>query len=120
MGRISFRRFYTETVEHFFRMAIRNDSVKGDTPLDWFLFTKSWLGTQEESDREFLEFIFRKDFRTPMEGIYCYLHEKDDLNRLWLHDYQIEEAKKRLTELERAFAIAGELITEETTGFERY
>lgn len=43
MPRIRLRWFYTNVVEHFFRMGVRYDEVKGVVDKQWLDFTKNWI-----------------------------------------------------------------------------
>ena len=62
MGHIYFRLYYTELVEHYFRMAVCFENVGGDAPASWHRFTRDWITKQSESDQHFIRFIFGKEF----------------------------------------------------------
>ena len=121
MGRIAFKRFYTELVEHYLRMGVRYERVQGDTTKEWFRFTKSWLDSQTEEDKDFLTFIFGRDYHNPVEGMYCYRRTEEERAQRaeqWRTKpvyckTLMSEYKHKLYELERRFAIDSELISEE-------
>lgn len=104
MGRIYFRTFYTELVEHYLRMVIRYTTVSKGSSQHWFDFAKKWFNDLPDKDREFLEFIFSKDFYNTTEGLYCY-------KRGW----SMETKRAHLAELERNFALKSEIISDYTT-----
>lgn len=43
MGRIKTRFFYTDLVEHYFRMAVRYETVSKASSQHWFDTTKNWI-----------------------------------------------------------------------------
>ena len=111
MGRIRFKTYYCELVEHYFRMAVRNKTVYDDTPLDWFIFTKEWIGMQSEEDREFITFIFGRGFYKTFDGMYCFGHEKSPSWLKGVNSYNLMNVMRdRLCKLERDYAIAAKLV----------
>lgn len=102
MGRIRFKHYYTEVVEHFFRMSVRYKKVSESTPQDWFIFTNTWIDMQSDEDKKFIRFVFDYRFRTTLEGLACFESELD----LYLK-------RERLALLEKQYAIDAGLISEE-------
>ena len=100
MGRIKMRWFYTNLVEHYFRMGVRYDEVKGIVAKQWLDFTKDWIDKLYEDDREFIEFVFSYQFRTTEDGLAKYpSSETTEMKRL------------RLAKLGKRFAVDAELIS---------
>ena len=103
MGRINFKHFYTDFVEHCFRSTIRKWNGCGANE-DWINFTTAWIEMQSEEDKEFILSVFNGKYYATSEGLACYHPEEDYLLK-----------RRRLHNLERAYAIAGGLIDESTT-----
>lgn len=72
MGRIRLRNYYTELVEHYFRMAVRYNNVAKDTSQKWYDFTVFWIEGLSDEDKKFIQFVFGKQFFATSEGLYCY------------------------------------------------
>lgn len=96
MGQIKFKRYYTELVEHYFRTAVRYKKLdcKGRTPTQWFVFTKSWIDKQSEEDKDFITFVFGKDFFKTVDGLNNFNSDEDMYMK-----------RCRLASLETQFAI---------------
>lgn len=105
MGRIEMKQYYTELVEHFFRMAVRYDKIRGTSEKQtWFDFTQMWIDLQSSKDKEFIRFVFNRCYRTTSEGLYAFpSNDSFDLKR------------KRLAAIEREYAMAGDLVCFEDT-----
>lgn len=106
MGCIRLKQYFTELVEHYFRMAVRYDKIRGAPVVQtWFDFTRMWIDLQSEKDKEFIRFVFDYRYRTASEGLYAFpSNDSFDLKR------------KRLAAIEREYAIAGDLVCFEDTG----
>lgn len=96
---MQFREYYTELVEHFFRMAVRHSRIKGKNPSNWFEFTQAWIDLQSEEDRKFIRFVFDYHFFHTNDGLYNYKSNAD-----------MTEKRQRLAVLEKRFAEDGGLI----------
>lgn len=104
MGRIKLRWFYTELVEHYLRMVVRYKTVSKASSQHWFNITNDWINQLSDEDKQFIRFVFDKQFFNTSEGLYCY-QCKDDMY-----------AKRiRLAELEKKFAIKCGIIDEQET-----
>jgi hypothetical protein len=101
MGQIKLKWYYTNLVEHFFRLAVRYSKVSGLTPKKWFDFTKDWINKLSDEDREFIYFVFDYKFYNTAEGLYCY--ESDEC---------MYSKRERLALIEKRFAIDGGLYAE--------
>lgn len=104
MGRIKTRYFYTDLVEHYFRMAVRYETVSKASSQHWFDITKNWIDKLSAEDNHFIRFIFDKQFFSTAEGLYCYQSSDDMYIK-----------RIRLAELEKKFALECGLISEENT-----
>ncbi|MBE5884399.1 MAG: hypothetical protein E7291_08310 [Lachnospiraceae bacterium] len=96
--------FYTEVVEHFFRMAVRHENVSVDTPAARFRFTKRWINNLTEDKRVFIEFVFGDGNLSTMDALYAYR------GNTLMPMYQ---KRVLLSELERQYAIDSKLISSE-------
>ncbi len=105
MGRIKLRWFYTDLVEHYFRMAVRYKTVSKASSQHWFDITTDWINELSDEDKQFIRFVFDKQFFSTAEGLYCY-QCKDDMFL----------KRVRLAELEKDFALKCGLIGEDSTG----
>lgn len=105
MGRIKFRWFYTDVVEHYFRMAVRYETVSKSSSQHWFDITKDWIEKLSDEDKCFIRFVFDKQFYSTSEGLYCY----QCADNMYVK-------RIRLAELEKKFAIKCGLIDEQETG----
>lgn len=106
MGQIRLKQYYTELVEHFFRMAVRYNKIRGTPEVRaWFDFTHMWIDLQSKEDKEFIRFVFGYRYRTTSEGLYAFQSN---------NSFKIK--RKRLAALEREYAIAGDLVCFENTG----
>ena len=105
MGRIKTRFFYTDLVEHYFRILARYETVSKASSQLWFDITKDWIANLSDKDKEFIRFVFDKQFFSTAEGLYCY-QCKDDMFL----------KRVRLAELEKDFALKCGLIGEDSTG----
>ena len=105
MGRIKLRWFYTDLIEHYFRMAVRYKTVSKASSQLWFDITKDWIANLSDKDKEFIRFVFDKQFFSTAEGLYCY-QCKDDMFL----------KRVRLAELEKDFALKSGLIDNYNTG----
>lgn len=105
MGQIKFRWFYTDLVEHYFRMAVRYKTVSKASSQHWFDLTTDWINKLSDEDKQFIRFVFDKQFYSTSEGLYCY-QSKDDMY----------VKRIRLAELEKDFALKCGLIDEYNTG----
>lgn len=94
-----YREYYTELVEHFFRMAVRHTEVKEKNYHDWFKFTQMWIDLQSEEDKRFILFVFDYQFRNTNDGLYGYKCSE-----------AMPEKRSRLAALEKQFAIDSGLI----------
>lgn len=103
MSRIRLRQYYTELVEHYFRMAVRYNNVTRDTPQNWYDFTVFWIEGLSDNDKKFIQFVFGKQFFATDEGLYCF--QSDEI---------MYTKRTRLALLEKEFAIASGLIMEDT------
>lgn len=72
MARIRFRRFYTDIVEHYLRMAVRHDFVTGSVPQKWHKFTTEWIDKLSDEDKDFIRFVFNKSNFNSFEGVSRY------------------------------------------------
>lgn len=72
MGRIKLRWFYTDLVEHYFRMAVRYKTVSKASSQHWFDLTTDWINELSDEDKQFIRFVFDKQFYSTSEGLYCY------------------------------------------------
>ena len=104
MAQIRFIWYYTQLVEHYFRMTVRYEKVNKGPPQDWFHFAKAWIERQSKDDKELIYFVFGKQFFNTIEGPYCYKR-----------DTPMFKKRERLAVLERQFAIDGGLIGEENS-----
>lgn len=104
MGQIKFRWFYTDLVEHYFRMAVRYKTVSKASSQHWFDITVDWINELSDEDKQFIRFVFDKQFYSTSEGLYCY-QSKDDMY----------VKRIRLAELEKDFALKCGLIAEYNT-----
>ena len=104
MGLIETRWFYTELVEHYLRMAVRYETVSKSSQY-WFDITKDWIANLSDKDKEFIRFVFDKQFLSTAEGLRCY--QCNDGMRV---------KRIRLTELEKDFASECGLIVKDDTG----
>ena len=105
MGQIKTRWFYTELVEHYLRMAVRYEVVSKASSQRLFDITKDWIANLSDKDKEFIRFVFDKQFYSTSEGLYCY-QCKDDMFL----------KRVRLAELEKDLALKCELIGKDSTG----
>jgi len=103
MGRIRFKQYYTEVVEHFLRLSVRYTKVSRNTPLDWFTFTNTWIEMQSEEDKEFIRFVFDRRYFSTLEGLACFES-----------DTELSFKRERLALLEKQYAIDAGLISGET------
>ena len=95
------KRYYTDFVEHCFRMAVRYDKLKdqnNENGKKWFKFTKAWIELQPEADRDLIKFVFSKQFHTTEEGVANY-----DKNM------SMTDKWKRLNTINNRFAYDGQL-----------
>lgn len=104
MGRIKLRWFYTELCEHYLRMAVRYETVSKASSQHWFKITRDWIAGLSEKDKQFIRFVFDRQFYSTAEGLYCYRGDSD------MHTKRV-----RLMELEKAFALKTGLISEDQT-----
>ncbi len=102
MGQIKVRWFYTDLVEHYFRMAVRYKTVSKASSQHWFDITNDWIGNLSEKDKQFIQFVFDKQFYSTSEGLYCY----QGTDNMYLK-------RMRLAELEKDFALNCGLIDEQ-------
>ena len=102
MGMIRFKYFWTDLVETWLRAVVRD--WLGFLPNEWYSFTKYWIDTLPEEDREFIQFVFSEEYYYSSDGVACYQSgEKTHFaKREWLHT------------LEKKFAIDAGLITDQT------
>ena len=105
MRRIKTRWFYTELVEHYLRMSVRFETVSRASSQHWFDITKGWINRLSDEDKQFIRFVFDKQFFSTAEGLYCY-QCKDNMFL----------KRVRLAELEKDFALKCGLIGEDSTG----
>lgn len=105
MGRIKSRWFYTDLVEHYFRMVVRYKTVSKTSSQHWFDITTDWINELSDEDKQFIRFVFDKQFYSTSEGLYCY-QSKDDMY----------VKRIRLAELEKDFALKSGLIDDCNTG----
>ena len=92
---------FVELVEHYFRMAVRYPIVSEEVALYWFDFTTFWIEGLSKEDKDFIRFVFKRQFINTSDGLY---HFKCD--------YGLSAKRERLWELEKRFAIDAELISE--------
>ncbi len=104
MEHIKIRWFYTELVEHYLRMAVRYNVVSKASSQEWFDTTKEWIDSLSDNDREFIRFVFDKQFFSTAEGLYCYQRNEN-----------MYVKRSRLAELEKAFALKSGLIGTDST-----
>ncbi len=104
MEHIKIRWFYTELVEHYLRMAVRYNVVSKASSQEWFDTTKEWIDSLSDNDREFIRFVFDKQFFSTTEGLYCYQRNEN-----------MYVKRERLAELEKAFALKSGLIGTDRT-----
>lgn len=95
------KRFYTNLVEHFFRMGVRYESVQGDAPRQWHKFITKWIDKLYEDDRNLIEFVFSYMFQNTDSGLANYPSSEN-----------FDEKRNRLRQLETKFAIESGLIAE--------
>ena len=95
------RHFYTELVEHYFRMAVRYKDVQGDEVKKWHKFTTNWIDKLYENDRNLIEFVFSYTFPNTNMGLTDFPSSES-----------FEEKRNRLYELETKFAVGAGLISE--------
>lgn len=111
MGRIWYKRYYTDFVEHCFRMTVRYNRVEGENAKKWYNFTKQWLATLPDEDSDLIRFVFKKEFYSPIDGMYCYLRKDmtidsfNDRDRQ-MYKFDLERMRMKLSEIEREFAIS--------------
>lgn len=105
MGQIKTRWFYTELVEHYLRMAVRYKTVSKASTQHWFDITTDWINELSDEDKQFIRFVFDKQFYSTSEGLYCYQGMSD-----------MYAKRIRLAELEKDFALISGLIGEDNTG----
>ena len=102
MGQIYFKQFYTPIVEHCLHVVVSGRNANSLTQ-DWIDFTTNWLQNLSEKDKDFVTFVFGKDYFNSYEGLSCYHPEEDYHGK-----------HHRLFELELDFAIRGGLVDEES------
>ncbi|MEG0751919.1 MAG: hypothetical protein RR998_02295 [Oscillospiraceae bacterium] len=103
MGSIKLKWYYTELVEHYFRMAVRYTKVSRQTPKDWFVFTRSWIGMQSAEDKKFILSVFAYQFRHTVDGLNAFACEEP---------VPLQAKRERLALLEKQFAIDAGLFDE--------
>lgn len=108
MGQIYFRQFYTPLVEHCLRVVIAEKKPFG-LRQDWIDFATKWVENLSDSDRNFVTFVFSKEYFNSYEGLSCYEPYESYLLK-----------HRRLFELERDFAVKGGLISEEEAVLKDY
>lgn len=102
-GRIYFVQYYTRFVEYCFREYVQYPDRKRRLPETWEDFTGKWLEKLNESDRDFITYVFNPAFRYSSEGCANYQAESPS-------DYQ--RNRDRLFRMERDFAIESGLCEE--------
>lgn len=107
MGRIRFRRFYTDIVEHYLRMAVRHRFVNGSVPQEWHKFTTEWIERLSEEDKDFIRFVFDRSNFNSFEGVARY--HRIDINPVCNGTY--EARLDNLMKLEKQFAIEAGFYT---------
>lgn len=112
MPAILFKSFYTELVEHYFRMAVRFVSVTKSQK--WFEFTKAWLEKQSPDDKELLYFVFNRRFNRTMDGVNAYSDRRNSTMKRTLEYSNPYLVFSRLRDLEKEFAIEADLIGEQS------
>lgn len=90
---------YTDVVEHFFRMAVRHETVYLGTSFDWFGFTKDWISKLPGEQREIIEYVFSDMYLRTMDGLYA-----------CKRNVPMYEKRAILAEIERQFALDSGLI----------
>lgn len=100
MPQIKFKYYWTDLVEAWLRAVVRD--WFGFLPNEWYSFTKYWIDTLPDEDREFIKFVFGEEFYYSSDGTACYPSETKShfAKREWLHN------------LEKKFAIDAGLIME--------
>ena len=104
MAHVVFRKtYYTEFVEHCFRIAIRFDDSKemGASAQHWITVTREWFSIIPDEDQTLISYLCGKEFRTCLDGLYSFEDE---------HAYNRNLC--RLRALERDFAIYAGLYDE--------
>lgn len=100
MGRIYFRRYYTQFVEHCFHIVVRKRN-NSDLSANWKTITTHWLDNNlSQEDKEFIFNVFDEKYYNVTEGLVCCYPEED---------YEVK--RRRLFYLERQFAIDNGIIT---------
>lgn len=103
MGRVRFKRFYTDLVEHFLRMTVRHKNVVGTVPKQWHDFTNKWIESLSDEDKNFILFVFDRRFFNSYEGVSCSdIHSSYDVKL------------NKLANLEKDFAIKASLFSDDT------
>jgi len=101
MPRIRFRWFYTELVQHYFRMGVRHDEVQGIVAKRWLYFIKNWIDKLCEDDKKFIEFVFSCQFKQTEDGL-----------AMFPGSDTLETRQLRLAKLEKRFAVDAGLISQ--------
>lgn len=104
MSGIRLKWYFTELVEHYFRMAVRYTKVSNQTPKDWFVFTRYWIDMQSPEDKEFIRFVFAYRFRTTIDGLNAFVCKEP---------VPLQDKRERLAKLEKQFALDAGLYDEE-------
>jgi len=107
MGRIRFRRFYTDIVEHYLRMAVRHRFVNGTVPQEWHKFTTEWIERLSDEDKEFIRFVFDKSNFNSFEGVSRY-HRGIEAEGNANYELKLD----KLMKLEKQFAIEAGFYTQ--------
>ncbi len=100
MAKNNFRDYYTDLVEHYFRMAVRYEAISDRSKKHQiFLFTKRWLARLPEEEQQFVNTVFGNELFNTIEGIKNY-HSA----------LSLIEKRTLLAEIERKYAIDMKLI----------
>lgn len=87
---------YLDTVEQYFRLAIREDDSTTPPGLCvWRDMARAWIAAQKSSTRHFLNIVFDTRYATTSDGLYSYRDSKGA---------NMGQKSKRLIQIEKHFA----------------
>lgn len=98
---MSNKRFYTELVEHYFRLGVRHTEEElSGVSRKWHYTFYQWLSTRSKEDREFITTVFAKGNSS---NVAVAIKKAPDIKGMAKLDY--------LNMLECDFALYGELLS---------
>ena len=107
MGRIKFGYVYSNLVEFYFRSVIRHR--QDYIPEKWYKFTAVWINQLNQDDRNFITFVFGKQFDSITNGLACYMPKGKSADEPTSCEFEIK--RKLLLDLEKQFALDSGIIS---------